>query len=45
VTIARTIQEFPKIEEFLTTGDTGAHPQHFVDRIAQAVVSALKENE
>lgn len=47
-TIVQTIEGFPKVHKFLTSGDTGCHPQHLVDTIAERIVESrgetLREN-
>lgn len=46
--IVQAIEEFPKVHKFLTSGDTGCHPQHLVDTIAKRIVESrgetLREN-
>jgi hypothetical protein len=40
--IVQVIERFPKIHKFLTSGDTGCHPQHLVDTIAATL--EIREN-
>jgi hypothetical protein len=40
--IVKVIEGFPKIHKFLISGDTGCHPQHLVDTIADKL--AVREN-
>lgn len=46
--IVQAIEEFPKVHKFLTSGDTGCHPQHLVDTIAKRITESkgetLREN-
>lgn len=46
--IVQAIEEFPKVHKFLTSGDTGCHPQHLVDTIAERILKSrgetLREN-
>lgn len=41
--IVQAIEEFPKVHKFLTSGDTGCHPQHFVDTIARRILAGDKK--
>jgi hypothetical protein len=40
--IVKVIEQFPKVHKFLTTGDTGCHPQHLIDAISGKLV--VREN-
>lgn len=44
-TIVQAIEEFPKVHKFLTSGDTGCHPQHLVDTIAKRIVESKPAGE
>jgi len=40
--IVKVIERFPKVHKFLTSGDTGCHPQHLIDTIAAPL--EIREN-
>lgn len=40
--IVQVIEQFPEVHEFLVSGDTGCHPQHLIDTIADEL--ATREN-
>lgn len=43
--IVQAIEEFPKVHKFLTSGDTGCHPQHLVDTIAERILESDKKGK
>lgn len=36
--IVKTLESFPKVHKFLTSGDTGCHPQHLVNTIVKNIL-------